>query len=219
MKKQVAIIGMGRFGTSLGEALEERGCQVLAIDRSEEKIGKISDKLTCCVQADCTDSTSLKSVGLRNFDVVVVAIGEIQASVMAVLHLKDMGIGHVIAKANSEIHAKLLNKIGADRVIFPERDMGIRIAQNIVAPNILDAIELSKDHQLVEWEVKKSWIGKNLRQIDFRRRFGVNIMAIKYHPQGQLDVSPNADKPLCEGDVLIMVGKYTDFNKMAEKVD
>lgn len=142
---QYAVIGLGRFGSSLSQELTQLGHEVLGIDRDEEKVDEMSDKLTHTVVADATDEEVLRSLGVRNFDCAVVAIGDnIQASIMAAILLKELGVKTVVAKALTDQHAKVLEKIGVDRIIFPERDMGVRVAHQLVSPNLLDYIELSK---------------------------------------------------------------------------
>lgn len=146
MNKQFVIIGCGRFGSSVAKKLNELGCEVMAVDASEETIQNIADSVTHAVQADATDENALKAIGIRNFDVAVITIGaNIQASIMVTLMVKELGIKHIVAKAQNEMHAKVLYKIGADRVVFPEREMGVRIAKNLVSNKILDYIELSEE--------------------------------------------------------------------------
>ena len=143
--RQFVVIGIGRFGGAIAETLSRLGHEVLAIDTDEEVIQKISDKVTHAVAADATDESVLKSLGVRNFDVAVVAIGsDIQSSIMTTLMLKELGIRYVVAKAQNELHARVLMKIGADKIVFPERDMGERVAHNLISSNILDYIELQK---------------------------------------------------------------------------
>ena len=149
--KQFAVIGLGRFGVSVARTLFKGGYEVLAIDSNEERVQKISSEVTHVVQADTTDENALKALGIRNFDVVVVAIGEdVQANVLTTLLLKELGVNYIVAKAKNELHGKMLEKIGADRVVYPERDMGQRVAHNLVSTNVLDYIELSPDLSLVE---------------------------------------------------------------------
>ncbi|HAE91450.1 MAG TPA: potassium transporter Trk, partial [Tissierella sp.] len=161
--KSFVVIGCGRFGSSIARTLYSLGNEVLAIDSSEEIIKEISEEVTHAVQADVMDETVLMDLGLRNFDVAVVAIGsDIEASIMATLVVKDLGIDKVIAKAQSELHGKVLSKIGADKIIFPERDMGVRVAHNLASTNILDFIELSPDYSILEIAALKEWEEKSL---------------------------------------------------------
>ncbi|WP_302760327.1 potassium channel family protein, partial [Christensenella hongkongensis] len=153
MKKQYVVIGLGRFGTSVAKTLVDQDAEVLVIDANEEKINQALSYATHAVQADATDEQALKSLGIRNFDVACVCLGEIQSSIMAALICKDQGIDLVLVKAQSEVHAKVLYKMGVDKVVFPERDMGIRVAHNLLSSNILDFIELSEDYGIAELEV------------------------------------------------------------------
>jgi trk system potassium uptake protein TrkA len=211
--KQFAIIGMGRFGSSIARTLYSLGNDVLAIDYLEERIEEVSDFVTHAVVAEATDEQTLTALGLRNFDTAVVTIGgDIQASILVCLLCKEMGIKEVIAKAANELHARVLRKIGVDRVVFPERDMGMRLAHNLVSSNILDFIELSSDHSLVEINVHDSWEGKSLEQLAMRVNYGVNVMAIKQ--AGAINISPRGDDIVQNGDTLVVVGANEDIRKL-----
>ncbi|MEG1990811.1 MAG: TrkA family potassium uptake protein, partial [Christensenella sp.] len=178
MKKQYVVIGMGRFGTSVAKTLVDQGADVLVIDGDEEKVDQAINFATHAVQADATDEQALKSLGIRNFDVACVCLGEIQSSIMAALICKEQGIDLVVVKAQSEVHAKVLYKMGVDKVVFPERDMGIRVAHNLISSSILDFIELSDDYGIAEIEVDDIWAEHTLIDLDFRKKYGVNIIAI-----------------------------------------
>lgn len=209
-KKQFAVIGMGRFGSSVAKNLHKVGFEVLAIDRDEHRIQEMLPYVTHGVQADTTDEEAMRALGLRNFDVVVVAIGQdIQASILTTLILKEMGVPQLIVKAQNELHGKVLAKIGADKVVYPERDMGQRVAHNLISPNILDYIELADDYSIVEIQATPQMVGKNLRQLDIRRRFGCNVMAIKN--EHAMNISPRAEDEIHDGDILVVVGKNEDI--------
>lgn len=215
--RQFIIIGLGRFGSSIAKTLYALGNDVLAIDESEEIVQEISDTVTHAVQADATDENVLKSLGIRNFEVAVIAIGsDIQSSIMATLLIKEMGVKYVIAKAQNELHAKVLYKIGADRVVFPERDMGIRVAHNLFSSNILDYIELSPDYNIVELAALSKWEGKSLKELDLRSSYGINVMAIKR--SGDINVSPGAEDTINRGDILVVIGSNEDVSRI-EKND
>ncbi|MEB3103120.1 potassium channel family protein [Ferviditalea candida] len=206
MKKQFAVIGMGRFGSSVAKTLYNLGFEVLAIDSNETRTQEVVNMVTHAVQADSTDEDALRALGIRNFDVVVVAIGEdIQSSILTSLILKDMGVSMLIVKAQNELHGKVLAKIGADKVIYPERDMGQRVAHNLISPNILDHIELSEDYSIVEIGVSHQMAGKTLRQLDIRAKYGCNVMAIK--GDGKMNIAPHADDVIRPNDVLVVIGK------------
>ncbi len=212
-KKQFAIIGMGRFGSSVAKTLYNLNFEVLAIDTDEHRTQEVISMVTHAVQADSTDEEALRALGLRNFDVVVVAIGQdIQASILTTLILKDMGVKMLVAKAQNELHGKVLAKIGADKVIYPERDMGHRVAHNLISPNILDHIELSDDYSIVDLQVGPSLIGKNLRQLDIRNKYQCNVMGIK-SKNGKMNIAPHAEDLIKEDDVLVVVGKNEDLQK------
>lgn len=211
--KQYVVVGCGRFGSSVAKTLYKMGHDVLAIDSNEETIQNISDEVTHAVQADATDENVLKSLGIRNFDVAIITIGsDIQSSIMSTLIIKEQGVKYVVAKANNEIHAKLLLKIGADRVVFPERDMGMRVAHNLVSSHILDYIELAPDYSIMEVIALDEWVGKTLLEINIRSKHGVNVMAIKH--EYEFNVSPIAMDRIEHGDVLVIMGHNNDLKKL-----
>lgn len=213
INKQFVVIGLGRFGYSIAKTLHSLDYDVLAIDRSEDIVQKISDEVTHAVQLDATDENALKSLGVRNFDVAIVAIGEdIQASIMVTLLLKELGVKYIIAKAQNEKHEKVLQKIGADRVILPEKEMGIRIANNLSTTNILDYIELSPDYSIMEVKALKEWENKTLKELRLRSTYGINIVAIK---RGEdVIISPLAEDIIMEDDIIITIGTQKTFNKL-----
>src|SRR5690554_1017400 len=169
--KQFVVIGLGRFGSSVARTLAEHDYNVLAIDHDEEKVHLITDKVTHAVQADATDESTLRTLGVKNFEVAVVGIGEnIHANILATLILKELGVPYVVVKAQDALHGKVLKKIGADRVVYPERDMGLRIANNLISANTLDFIEFAPDYGILEIIVTKKMIGKSLAQLQFRSK-------------------------------------------------
>lgn len=212
-KKQFAVIGMGRFGLSVATALSNMGLDVLAIDADEHRTQLVANLVTHAVSADSTDEEALRALGIRNFDVVVVAIGEdIQASILTTLILKDLGSPLIVVKAQNELHGKVLQKIGADKVIYPERDMGLRVAHHLTSPNVLDYIELSDEYSIVEMRVSSEMVGKNLIELDIRARFGCNVMAIKRG--SRMNISPSAAERLTADDILVIVGEKNDLTKL-----
>ncbi len=211
--KQFAVIGLGRFGSSIAKALYTMNHDVLAIDKDEERVQEISDYVTHVVQADATDENVLRSLGIRNFDVAVVTTStDIQASILITLLCKEMGVKLVIAKAQSELHAKVLYKIGADKVVFPERDMAQRIAHNLVSSNILDYIELAPDYSLVEIEALPEWIGHTLKGLNMRQKYGINVLAIRHG--NDLILSPNGDEVIYKDDVLVVIGSNDHIREL-----
>lgn len=211
--KQFAVIGLGRFGSSVARTLYSAGHQVLGIDESEERVRANLDNCTRAVEANATDEAALRALSIRNFDTVIVGIGgDIQASILVTLMLKELGVKNVVVKAQSVLHGKVLDKVGADRVVFPERDMGTRVARSLVASNILEYIELAPDFSILEMLVSDKMVGKNLRQLDLRNRYDVNVIAIKR--ADSFDLSVRADTAIEPGDVLILVGKNEHLRRM-----
>jgi trk system potassium uptake protein len=214
-KRQFAVIGLGRFGSSVAEYLSELGYEVLAVDDNAQRVQDISHVVTHAVTADSTDEEAMSALGIRNFDVVVIAIGQdIQSSILTTLILKDLGVPYIIVKAQNELHGKVLNKIGADKVVFPERDMGLRVAHHLISPNILEHLELSVDYSIVEMKVPVSMIGKNLKQLDIRLKYNCNVLAVKKN--GEMNITPRADESLVSDDVLVIVGKNDHLTKLEQ---
>lgn len=213
--KQFAIVGLGRFGTSVALTLAQAGYEVLAVDSDEERVQEISEEVTHVAVADTTDETALNALGMRNFDVVVVAIGEdIQSNVLTTLLLKEMGVKYIVAKARNKLHGKMLEKIGADRIIYPERDMGQRVAHNLVSTNVLDYIELSPNLSLVEITTPQKLVGKSLIESNLRAQYEVNVVAIK---RGEtILVPPNPHDKIHEKDILIVVGANGGLQHLEE---
>lgn len=213
--KQFIIIGIGKFGESIATNLYKMGHDVLAVDIDEERVQHIANKVTHAVQADATEEGTLEALGVKHFDGAVVTIGEsVQASILITLLCKELGIRHVLAKAQNELHAKVLYKIGADRVVFPERDMGLRVAHSLVSTSFLDYIELTPDYSIVELKAAKDWQGKSLKDLNIRAEYGINIMAIKQ--DDKVVVSPAADDVIQRDDVLVVIGKARDINRFQE---
>ncbi|CAN7447318.1 potassium transporter Trk [Bacillus sp. DSM 27956] len=217
MKKEFVVIGLGRFGGSIVRSLTDQGMEVMAIDQDEDKVNEFSSIASHAVVADSTDESVLKSLGIRNFDHVIVAIGDdIQSSVLTTLMLKEIGVKKITVKAQNDYHEKVLRKIGANQVVHPERDMGRRIAHNIISNNVLDYLELSDEHSIVEIVASEHLSGNSLIDLDIRAQFGINIVAIKR--EKDIIVSPQADEQIRVGDILIVIGADTDINRFEKKV-
>lgn len=206
MKKQFLIIGAGKFGTSIAHRLIELEQEVMVVDVSMAVVQQLSDEVKFVVQGDVTQEAFLRELGVRNFDVVVVSIGEdVQASIMVALLLKELGCKYLVAKAESEIHGKVLRKLGVDRVVFPEKEMGSRIAQNLVNQNILDFIDLSPEYSIVEMPILQRWVGRTVAEVDLRGDYGINIVAIRHGEEFTVKIGPDYEfKP---GDVVLIVGE------------
>lgn len=215
--RQFLVIGLGRFGSSIATTLIQLGYEVMGIDIDEGTIQENLELLTYSVQADATDENALKSLGAQNFDVAVVSIGQdIQASILVTVILKEMGLKYVVAKAQNELHAKVLYKIGADRVVFPERDMGVRVAHNLASSKILDFLELSPHFSIVELAAIADWWGNSLKDLDMRERYGLNVMAIKR--KEDVVISPKADEKILEGDILVVVAENKNIENLEKHI-
>ncbi|WP_058302352.1 potassium channel family protein [Gorillibacterium timonense] len=217
-KNQFAVIGLGRFGASLARELYQLGYEVLGIDRDEERVSEMSPYLTHAVVAESIDEEAMRSLGLRNFDCGVVAIGsDVQASIMTAILLKDLGVKTVVAKAVSKIHGKVLHKIGVDRVVFPERDMGIRVAHQLGTPNLLDYIELSSEYTIAELRATVRIAGQTLRQINPRARFGCSVVAL-FNKSGKVSIAPSADDIVDADDVMVVIGTNDQIERFEEAI-
>lgn len=216
MGKQFVVIGCGRFGQSLAVKLAEMGSEVMAVDASAEIIQNISDKVTYAVQADVTDENAIKALGIRNFDVAIISIGsDIQASILVTLMVKEMGIKHIVAKAQNTMHAKVLYKIGANRVVFPEKEMGIKVAKSLISSNVLELIDLAPDYSILEIHMNEEWIGKTLVEINMRRRYSISVIAIRRGDEMDINVEP--DQVLLKDDILVVVGHNKDLEKIEKR--
>lgn len=214
MEKQYAVLGLGSFGESVALTLENMGCDVLVMDDSYEKIQEISDKVSYAMKADVADPEALQSLGGRNLDGVVVAVSEnLEAGIMATMLCKEMGIPLVVAKAKNSLQGAILERVGADRIVYPEIEMGSRVAKSLVSREFMDWIELSKDYSMVEIAVPDKWVGRSLAEVSARERLGINVVGIIV--DGKIDVTPDPQKPLPEGGILIVIGT----NEVLEKFD
>lgn len=212
MKKQYAVFGLGKFGSSVAVTLEKLGCEVIAVDIVEEKVQDIADQVSYAMRADLHDTGVVQSLGLRNLDGAVVAISDnMESSIMATILSKEAGIPYVLAKAQDDLHASILKKVGADAVIFPEKEMGRRVAKSLMSTNFADWIELSPDYSMVETGIPSNWVGKNLRELRIRERYGFNVVGIKKGEK--VDVNVSAEKPLEEGSIMIFIGSNEMLNK------
>lgn len=212
--KQFVVFGLGRFGRSVAVTLAEAGYEVMAVDQCEERVQDIAPFVTQAAQADATEMDTLKKLGIRNFDVGIVAMAtDIQSSIMIALLLKELGIPYVVAKANTDSHKKVLEKIGVDRIISPEADMGKRLANNLVAGNIIDYIELSRDFSIMEIAILPEWYDHTIAELNIRAKYGINIIAVER--KGEIVVSPGPDYVLKKDDLTVIVGN----NKSIQELD
>ncbi len=216
MRKQFAVFGLGRFGTSVAMTLTNMGHEVLAVDSNEVRVQQLADMVTHAVQADAMDEETLKSLGVRNFDVAVVAIGQdIQANILVTVILKELGVKYIVAKAQNPLHGKVLERVGADKVVYPERDMGIRVANNLVTANLLDFIELAEDYSIMEIVAPRLTWGKTLGELNLRARYGISVLAVK--SGDKINVAPGADARVSENDIMVVVGENQAIQNIIEE--
>lgn len=216
MRKQYAVFGLGSFGESVAVTLQESGCEVVVVDNHMERIENISPYVSYAVQADIEDPEVIRSLGARNLDGVVVAVADdMEASIMATLVSKEIGVPYVLAKAKNDLHAKVLKKIGADSIIFPEKEIGQSVARNLVSGEFVDWISLSPDYSITEIAVPEKWIGKSLSEIDVRRTKDVNVVGVRIGEKIQVTIDP--EEPLQKEMMLIMIGSNEALEKFGEK--
>lgn len=212
-KKQFAVLGLGRFGQSIVKTLIENNCEVLCCDKDPERVNEMNKYGCHVIQADVTDEHTINEFGMNNFDVVIVAIGEnMESSIMATMMTKEMGAKYVIAKAKNDIQKSILTRVGADRVVLPERDMGTRIARTLVSTNVIDYINLSDKFTIAEISPNKEWLGKTLLNTDIRSKHGLNLVAIKRYED--IIVSPSPSEIINEYDILVVVGESNKIQKL-----
>ena len=209
--KSFAVIGLGQFGMTLAVTLAESDCDVLAIDDKEENIEEISEKVTYAVKADVREPGILKALGVQNVDVAIIAVAEnLEASISATMKAKDLGVPFVVAKSMNSLHGRILDKIGADKIIYPEQAMGLRVARNLLSGGYLDVFELSAEFSMAEFSIPESWVGKSLIDLNVRERFHINIIGIKQGENVTVDLKPS--EPLPDRCSIIAIGKNKDLN-------
>lgn len=215
--KSYVVIGLGRFGTAVATELCALGSEVLAIDEDQSHIQAIADHVTHAVAADARDPAVLRTLGVKDFDCAVVAVGgDIGGSALITLSLKELGVPEVVCKAQSHVHRKVLEKIGADRVVFPEYEMGVKLAQGLTRSNVLNFIELSEDYGIVEAPVPRIWQGKTLQEANVRGRFRVNVIAVRDNTSGEMRVSPGGDYVMRSTDTLVLLGEDKDTGAVSD---
>ncbi len=216
-KKQFAVIGLGRFGSAVCSTLHNSGYEVLAIDQEEKRvISALSDQIAShALQLDSTEISALREAGIFEFDTVIVAVGSFLAeSITTTLNLKEGGVPNVIAKASSATHVKLLNKVGADLVVFPEQEMGQQLARQLTRPRLLDQFELDAEHSIVEMIVPDEFDSKTIAELELRRRYGLNLLAIK-NEGDKMEINPLSNRKLYKGTMIVVVGSNQDINRLA----
>lgn len=218
MIKSVIVLGIGRFGERVATKLFEDGLEVMAVDKDYDLVQNISDKVTSAVQCDISNDKALEELGIGNFDVAVIATGEsLEASMAATLFAKDHNVEKIIAKATSTNHARILKKIGADQIVFPEIDMGEKLARSIVGSNLLQFFHFSDDYSMIELKAYDELVGKSLREIDFRKKY--KMMVIAYKRDGELIINPEANWKIEKDDTLVLLGDSEHADKLQKEVD
>ncbi len=212
-KKDFLVIGLGQFGMSVAKTLARQGYGVIAIDKNKEHVQEIAEDVEYAVVGDGTDPQLLSTLGLERLDAAVIAVtNDMETSIMATITVKEMGVRKVVVKAISDMHEKIVLKLGADSVVFPERFMGERTAKNLTAGSFVDLVELSPEITIAELAVKKEWIGKSLIDLSFRKEYQINVVAVK--EDDRINVSPEPDKPLSEGQILVVIGSYKSLGRL-----
>ena len=215
--KSFLVIGMGRFGTAVAQELTELGQEVLAIDENVESVQRIADDVTQVMQGDAQDEAVLGAIGVRNFDCCIVAVGtDMEASILFTVMLMELGAHYLIAKARSTVHSKVLERVGADRVVLPESEMGCKLAQRLAHTNVVDFIGVSDEYSILEIHAPKSWVGRSLVQLDVRQKHKVNVLAVRHGEQGTLDASPKPDRAIEQDDLLFIMGENKFVSRVVE---
>lgn len=218
MIKSVIVLGLGRFGERVATKLFEDGLEVMAVDKNYDLVQNISDKVTSAVQCDISNDKALEELGIGNFDVAVIATGEsLEASMAATLFAKDHNVEKIIAKATSTNHARILKKIGADQIIFPEIDMGEKLARSIAGSNLLQFFHFSDDYSMIELKAYDELVGRSLKEIDFRKKY--KMMVIAYKREGELIINPEANWKIEKDDTLVLLGDSEHADKLQKEVD
>ena len=206
MDKNIIVLGLGRFGMSVATKLFEDGFYVTAVDYDYDLIEKMADSVSSAIQADITEEVAMHSLGINNYDVAIIATGsDLESSIEATLICKDSGVKEVIAKASSKQHARILKKIGADRIVFPEFDTGQRLARSLAGPSLMEIIDFSDEISLIKIKARKSWIGKSLVDLDFRKQYQMNVIAFERDGHMIIDFDPNL--LIEEDDTIVLIGE------------
>jgi trk system potassium uptake protein len=220
-RTQFGVIGLGRFGAAMATTLTQLGHDVIGVDADESRVQQLADVITHTLQIDATDEKALRAAGIQDVNIAVVSIGEnIESSLLVVMQLRELGVPSIVAKAVTPLHGRILEKLGVSRVIFPEREMAIRVAHSLVMPNVIDYIELSRDFSIVEVPAPDAFIGQTLKQLELRPRLGLTLIAIKRRIDGSgpvvTNIAPAADETIRNGDILALLGSNERLNQLDE---
>ena len=213
MRNTYAVFGLGRYGTAVARELVANGMEVIAVDTDQRIVNTVADDLPICKCADITDPEVIRQLGIGNVDVVIVAMANnLEASVMAVTLCKEAGVPTVIAKCANEMHQKILTRVGADKVVFPENESGIRLAKNLLSSGFVDMVSLAKNVSMIELDVKPDWVGKNLIELNLRKKYSINVVALRKGDAVSVDIDPHA--ALQETDKLIVIANTEKLAKL-----
>ncbi len=218
--QQFVIIGFGRFGEAVSSTLHNLGYEVLAVDKDQKNVDRALTNgfASHAIQLDATDTSALKEAGILEFETAIVAMGRyIEQSIITTLNLKEANVSFVVAKASSAIHVKLLQKVGADRVVFPEREMGCELARALSKPRILERFDLDPNHSIVEVRVPKKFDGKTIAELELRNRYGLNVIAVNQEEgENQFEINPPADQQLRKGTSIVVIGANKDIEQLSK---
>ena len=213
INKTYAVFGLGQYGLAIARELVKSGADVLAVDIDEQKVNKAALEIPLCKCADVTNADVIRRLGVSNIDVVIIAMANnLEASVLSVMLCKEVGVKTVIVKSGDEMQNKILTKIGADKIVFPERESGVRLAKNILSSGFIDLVELSEDVSIVELNVKNEWLGKTLIELNLRKKYSFNVVAIKRGETIDVDVDPT--EPLTDNEKLVVIVKSSKLSKI-----
>ena len=213
MKKTYAVFGLGRYGIAVARELVSNGMEVIAVDSNERIVNAAADELPICKCADITDPDVIRELGISNVDVVIISMANnLEASVMAVTLCKEIGVKTVIAKCANEMHQKILTRVGADKVVFPENESGTRLAKNLLSSGFVDMVSLAKNVSMIELDVKPEWLGKNLIELNLRKKYSVNVVAIRRNQAVSVDIDPHT--PLQSDDKLIVIANTGKLSRL-----
>ena len=204
VKKQILVLGLKTFGMSIVKQLSKYNCEVLAIDKEMDKVETAAEYATHAIQLDIRDADELSELALESFDIAIITVDDIEASIMASLIFKEHGIGTVIVKAKNNVHKRILEKMEVDKIISPEEEMGIKLAKSIMNASVIDAINFSDEYSILEINALSKWIGKTLISLNLRVEYGMNVLCIK-NPNKELDISPSLDYVIENGDILVAI--------------
>ena len=214
---QIAVLGLGRFGAAVARKLSENGVDVLAVDRNEGRVQELRDVVHAAIVGDATDRKTLESLQLAEFNGVILCLGDrMDASILAALHLRELGVEHIWAKALDEDHATILSKLGVSNPVLPERDTALRLADEISFPNLLDFIPLYPDYSIMEVAPRAEFVGKSLRDLDLRAKHGVELVAVQELIPERMTIAPGGDYVIKESDVLVVLGRNEDIDKITK---